>query len=389
MAIDIFFIVMVTFGFYFGYTFGLMKVGLMVISLSFAILAAMAFTPMTTNLIVDTFHVESVFLPFASFLVTLLVVLMLARIMTKLIEETADKKRFDKISQVIGGFVMSLVFTILYSVLITFFGQAKVVDLVFNRDALATSQNGEIKLGISGKLIGNLDTIVMKMNSDENFYPFVGKKEEEEGACRLNFGINKIAGGGGQGYIRGQKSGKPQRWNILPNDTVFITSGAEMYLTVDKKMECFCDSTFLIEASNDTIFFQCMDEHLYSKSRTSFFYKYIELIPKRGAQLMDGAAPFIEEFLDYMSIALERLDKGESYPKKPIDVYSTEEHKHPVQPIIEDEPIEIDSVKEEPLVSDSIYYSIDTSNLPSITPTIDSTSEEDGEEKEEEVEYEG
>lgn len=380
---------MVAFGFYFGYTFGLMKVGLMVISLSFAVLAAMAFTPMTTNLIVDTFNVESVFLPFASFLVTLLVVLMLARIMTKLIEETADKKRFDKISQVIGGFVMSLVFTILYSVLITFFGQAKVIDLVFNRDAIATSQNGEIKLVILGKGKGfrNLDSILMVISSDDMYYAFKGK--EDSGACSLNFGFNKMVGGRGQAYLRGQKSGKPQKWNILQGDTIVINSGAEIYLMVDKNMKCFCDSTFLIEASNDTIFFQCMDKYLFSKSTNSIFYKYIEIIPKRGAQLMEGAAPFIEEFLDYMSIALERLDKGESYPQKPINVSSTDEHKYPVERIIEDKYIDVDTIKEELLESDSIYYSIDTSNLPSITPTRDTTSEEYGEEKEEEVEYEG
>ena len=47
MAIDILFIIMAAFGFYFGYTFGLMKVALMVVSLGFATFSAMAFTPMT------------------------------------------------------------------------------------------------------------------------------------------------------------------------------------------------------------------------------------------------------------------------------------------------------------------------------------------------------
>jgi hypothetical protein len=65
--IDIFFIVMVAFGFYFGFTFGLMKVVLFVVSLSIAVLTAMVFTPVVSRLIIDTFQVDSAFLPFIAF----------------------------------------------------------------------------------------------------------------------------------------------------------------------------------------------------------------------------------------------------------------------------------------------------------------------------------
>ena len=215
MAIDILFIIMVTFGFYFGFTFGMMKVGLMVISLMFAVLAAMAFTPMTTNLIIDTFNVESVFLPFVAFLVTLLVVMMMARIMTKLVEESVDNKKFDMISQVLGGVVMAIIFTLLYSVLVTFFGQAGVIKLVLNREVMVTRADQDVKLVVLGKVI-RPDTLVMVIDEHEEVYKFT--ETEDDKGSRLDFGVDPRGGNHYQAYI----SSNVQEWAILPGDTVSV-----------------------------------------------------------------------------------------------------------------------------------------------------------------------
>ena len=132
-----------------------------------------------------------------------------------------------------------------------------------------------------------------------------------------------------------------------------------MYIREGKKDLCFCDSTFLIEAQNDTIYFQCTDKYFSSKSPTSFFYKYIEIVPKRGTQLMEGMIPFVQHFLHYMDIALERLEKGDTRPKRkrPINTYSEDDNKNTTHP-------EIEEIIEE----DTLQYSIDTTNIPSVTP---------------------
>jgi uncharacterized membrane protein required for colicin V production len=378
MAVDVLFIIMAAFGFYFGFSFGLMKVVLAVVSLISGVLAAMAFTPMTTNIIIETFEVDSVFLPFISFLITLLIVLMLARIITKLIEETVDNKRFDIVSQVIGGIIMGFVFTLLYSVLVLFFGQARVIKLVFNQEYEITRVHINPKLVVPPKLsLGNPDTIYLKIDGDHNTHRFAHGEEDSEKSASLGIQFKPIQG---NRYV-GSIGSSVQKWDILPEDSVRVKSSGQLYLMVEDKMRCFCDSTFLVTSINDTMHFECLDDYLAAKSATSFFYKYIEVIPQRGTQLMKGAAPFIKHFLDYMSVALERLDKGVQNNKNPINVYSGENNKDVVQPVQEEE---IPSF--EPPEEDTIEFSFDTTNMPTISPPVDTTSKK---EEPEEVDYEG
>ena len=378
MAVDVLFIIMATFGFYFGFSFGLMKVVLAVLSLMCAILAAMAFTPMTTNIIIDTFEIDSVFLPFVAFLVTLLIVLMLARIVTKLIEETVDNKRFDIVSQIVGGVIMGFIFILLYSVLVLFFGQARVIELVFNQGYKITKKDINPQLVVPGKLaLSKPDTIYLKIDDDHTTYRFAPDKSNSEKPASLTIRFEPVPGNRYLGSI----GSSVQQWDILPEDTVRIKSSGQLFLTVEKEIRCFCDSTFLVTSVNDTMSFECLDDYLAAKSATSFFYKYIEVIPQRGTQLMKGIAPFIEHFIDYMSVALERLDKGAKGNKAPINVYSGEDNKEVVQPVMEEEIPDF-----EPEERDTIGFTIDTTNMPTISPSVDTTPDL---EEPEEVEYEG
>lgn len=376
MAVDVLFIIMATFGFYFGFSFGLMRVVLAVLSLLAAVLAAMAFTPMTTNIIIETFEVDSVFLPFVAFLVTLLIVLMLARIVTKLIEETVDNKRFDIVSQVIGGLIMVFVFTLLYSVLVLFFGQARVIELVFNQKYQITRSHIAPKLVVPPRL-GRPDTIYLKIDEDHNTHRFAPDQKNSEKSASLSLEFQPIQG---NRYI-GSIGSHVQKWDISEEDSVRVKSSGQLYLMVEKEIHCFCDSTFLITSINDTMYFECLDDYLAAKSATSFFYKYIEVIPQRGTQLMKGLAPFIENFLDYMSVALERLDQGVKNTKAPVNMYSGEDNKDVVQPVEEEEIPDF-----EPEEEDSIEYPFDTTNMPTISPPVDTTSEQGEPEK---VDYEG
>jgi len=80
------------------------------------------------DMIRDTFEVDSVFLPFFAFLITLGAVLLLARVVVRLLEDVIDNRKFNIASQVIGGLLMCGVFAFLFSVLVTFFSEARVID---------------------------------------------------------------------------------------------------------------------------------------------------------------------------------------------------------------------------------------------------------------------
>ena len=296
--IDILFVVMAAFGFYFGYTFGLMKVVLFVISLSVAVFTAMAFTPMVSRLIIDTFQVNSAFLPFIAFFLTLLVVLLLAGIVAKIIEEAVDNKRFNSISKIIGGMVMGLIFTLLYCVLITFFGQAGVISLVFNEDAFITKSDNPVILNIPSKTIGEPDTLIMNIKGVDTIYKFIGT---------LNFGSDSKGNNKFQAYVGGRDS----EFLLMPEDTISFSSKSQIsvYIGNKKDLFCFCDSSYLVSARNDTINFNCTDHILSSRSTSSLLYKYIEVVPQRGTQLMQGLVPSIDRFIEFMTVALKQLEE--------------------------------------------------------------------------------
>lgn len=373
MAVDILFIIMAAFGFYFGFTFGLMKAVLAVISLIIAIAVAMGSTPMMTNLMSETFQLDTVFLPFIAFGVTLLVVLMLARIVTKLIEETVDNKQFNLISQIIGGIMMALVFTLLYSVLVIFFGQAKVLDLVFNDDAVVAASERPIKLvipvreAVDGR---NRDTLYVKIEEEPNEYPFStasNVEADENASIALNMGFELNVYGEYQAYI----GSRQQHWDIFVGDTVQVRATQQIYLMVEEEMRCFCDSVLLIEAIGDTIYFDCTDDYLAAKSNKSRLYPYIEVIPRRGTQLIKGVAPFLQDFIDYMGLALERINKRDQNRKRPKNVFSNEKSTQPVQPVEEsiDPPGEF-----EPELAPPVPTEIDTFLEPEDEPLLEEDS---------------
>jgi len=372
MVIDIFFLLMAAFGFYFGYTFGLMQVVLMVLSLSAAILAAMGLTPMTSELISETFEVESPFLPFLAFLVTLFIVLMMARMVSKLLEETVEGKRFDTMSQIIGGVVMGLVFTLLYSVLVTFFGRANVLDLVFNKDAFTHKKDKNIQLINVHPF--DLEASSLAMISDDDMLSiFKGGK--------VSFGVDEFKGSYTP-YFKSKKSS----FSMLRGDTFVFSAKYELQVRANEELLCFCDSSLIIYAEGDTINFHCQDKNLASKSMTSFFHKYIEVIPRRGKILLQHMLPFVKDFMKYMDVALQRIENMQVRPPKPINVMSTDDEKGTDGQLEEEDVfdnVEVEVSDDDLPEADSVFVPIDT---PTVAPSPSDTTPT---KEEQDVEYEG
>lgn len=362
MAIDILFLIMATFGFYFGYTFGLMRLALVLFSFLFATLAAMSFTPMTSGIIQETFGVDSVFLPFIAFGVTLLIVLMLARIVTKLIEETLTNERFDVLSRIVGGVLMALWFTLLYSVLVIFFGKAGVLKLVFNDQALMLPVDGTFKMSIPKKTleVGGPDTLTLTLSREpEKAYNFRKDPDNPIGDVSINLGFVPIQNNAPRAYVNNQGWSR----NILKNDTVRMRGTRQLLLKKDNKVICFCDSAFVAYTQGDTaLLFRCTDENIAAKSATSRFYPYIAIIPRRGNQLMNGLRPLIKEFIEYMGVALDRVEQRPP-PRTTIDPYDENETRPSMEPALEEDlPIAT------PQKMDTLGYPVDTSLVPSSIP---------------------
>ena len=373
MVIDIFFILMATFGFYFGFSFGLMWVVLLVFSLAFAALAAMRFTETTADLIGQTFEVESPFLPFLAFLVTLIVLLMMARMVAKFTEELISNERFDLISQIIGGLLMSLTFTLLYSVLVTFFGQAQVLNLIFNQEMYLNKDRKEaVLMAVDSQLEPNPKDI-----KDEDLrelrFGNLARKRTLPARRKINFATRQA----GKNRHKTTFAVVGKTVDIEQDTFVFGSGKGETRVYLNNRLACFCEGNFWVMASSDTIHFVCQDEDLVSKSATSFFYKYIELIPRKGTIIMCEMLPFVKHFIDYMRVALDRLNKGRRRPKKAINTFDTEDESNTTSGTLQEEnvfdklvdSVAADSATKDELPSDSIVFNIDTTNIPVIKPT--------------------
>jgi len=127
MGVDIVFIIMVAYGFYFGYVYGLIKVVVFIISLILALGVSMYITPALSDLISLTIEIDSAFLPFVAFLVSVFGIMAIARIIFLLFDKNVTSKRVNQFTRAIGGFMMSGMFSFLFSVLVTFFSQAHVL----------------------------------------------------------------------------------------------------------------------------------------------------------------------------------------------------------------------------------------------------------------------
>jgi hypothetical protein len=250
-----------------------------------------------------------------------------------------------------------------------FFGQARVIELVFNQNYEVTREQQSPKLVIPAKLgLGNPDTIYVNIDDDHNTYLFAPDEKNSKKPVSMNIWFEPVPGNRYLGHI----GRADQDWGLSPEDSVRVKSSGQLYLMADGEMRCFCDSSFLVTSVNDSMRFECLDDYLAAKSATSFFYKYIEVIPQRGTQLMKGMAPFIKNFLDYMSVALERLDEGRQDNKNPINMYSGEDNKDAVQPV-EEETQPQPSTKQ--VEDDTLNSSLDTTNRPTIRPSVDTTPE--------------
>lgn len=180
MGIDILFIIMASFGFYFGFAYGLIRVVIFLVALIIALAVAMYVTPNTTLLIKQVLAVDSALLPFVAFLVTLVGVMLVARIVFKLMEETITSKQVNQLTRAIGGLMMAGIFIFLYSVLVTFFSAAHVIK----PDTARTNSFFFVyieKIPVHGK-----DLIKMVMPFMDNFFDYMDNAFD-----RLEYGDRK------------------------------------------------------------------------------------------------------------------------------------------------------------------------------------------------------
>jgi membrane protein required for colicin V production len=120
MLIDIVLLLVALYGFYLGFSDGIIKTVFSFMSYAFGLIAAIKFTPAMTQFIKTGFNTNAPFIMIIAFIVTFFLSMYLIRILADMLTGVLQIVHINILNQLIGGVFLSLSFVTVYSVLVWF-----------------------------------------------------------------------------------------------------------------------------------------------------------------------------------------------------------------------------------------------------------------------------
>ena len=127
MYIDIVLGVLLAYGFYLGYSRGIIKTAFAVVSLLVAVLAAMKLSPLMIGFLDNLLDWDPRLIVITGFVTTFIVVVIAIRYIGKAIEKLLKSLEINFVNKIAGGVVMSAVFLLLFSSLIWFMDETRLL----------------------------------------------------------------------------------------------------------------------------------------------------------------------------------------------------------------------------------------------------------------------
>ena len=128
MAIDIIFVIMAGFGFYLGFSRGIISTIFTIISFTFGLMAAFKLSPAMTKFLEDVFGYSSPLMFIAGFLLSFIITMVLLRLIARGLETLLQTAQINIINQILGGALLSGLMILVYSMLLWFGDQSRLVD---------------------------------------------------------------------------------------------------------------------------------------------------------------------------------------------------------------------------------------------------------------------
>jgi len=116
------------YGFYLGYTKGIIKTVFNIIGILLGFLLSVKFTPGVVKILENALTSKSPTLFIAAFLLTFVGAGFLLRLVARGVENTFKTLNINSINQIAGGALFSFVLLLFYSLLIWFSTQSKIID---------------------------------------------------------------------------------------------------------------------------------------------------------------------------------------------------------------------------------------------------------------------
>ena len=120
MTIDLLFVGIAVYGFYVGFSRGIIKTIISVVSIIVGVIAALRFAPKMTDLLKELFNEQSPLMFVAGLILTFLLTMTILRIVGKGLEGILQTANINFINQILGGVFMAASLVFLYSLALWF-----------------------------------------------------------------------------------------------------------------------------------------------------------------------------------------------------------------------------------------------------------------------------
>jgi membrane protein required for colicin V production len=128
MVIDIIFLLVAAYGFYTGYSRGIINTVFTVLSWMFGLMAALKFAPGMTRFLESTLNNTNPMMFVAGSLLSFVLMMVLIRMIGSTLQNMLQAAHVNVVNQVAGGALMAVIFSFLFSVLLWFSDQARLVN---------------------------------------------------------------------------------------------------------------------------------------------------------------------------------------------------------------------------------------------------------------------
>lgn len=128
MLIDILFLIFAGYGFFLGFSKGIIQTVFTILSYLFGIMAAFRFSPAMTDFLEKSFNTDHPLMFIAGFLLTFVLTMVIIRLLAKTLEGVLQTANVNIINQVAGGALLALFMVLAYSIILWFGDRSKILD---------------------------------------------------------------------------------------------------------------------------------------------------------------------------------------------------------------------------------------------------------------------
>ena len=128
MWIDIGFLIFLGYGFYLGYSRGIIKTFYAIISIVVAILLSFTLSPFVIDILQSTLKLGTTFSFILGFIICFITIIFLVRLIGKTFEKVLKKIKLNFLNKIAGGVMMALLCIVCYSGILWFLNQTKIIS---------------------------------------------------------------------------------------------------------------------------------------------------------------------------------------------------------------------------------------------------------------------